>query len=485
MTDDDAQEAEPAGGAIARAARERSGQQQGTRASATSRATAVTTPPVVRRLAGRLAGLVGLAPQRESGGAEPGLALRREFGGESGSAPARTHTRRSVLPPASVSPSAPGAAASSPPSVGGRRGIDYEVVSTRRGPGTWGALLFLVLLGVVAWMAGSRAYRWAAEQLDPPGEPTGEVVLTLPLGSSTASISDLLATHGVVPSSRAYEWYVRFQGGPAFQAGEYTFQSNSSVWETLAVLESGPSRVAQAAQQSLTIPEGLTMAQMVEHLDEVDGLSFTGRDFLSAVHARPVLSLVAPAPGVLPDGVFQPAEGQLFADTYFYDAQTTAEQLVAQMAERLDEVLTELSYPDAPRRVGLTPYETLIVASLVEREAQTPEDRAKVARVIYNRLARGWSLGLDVTVIYATGEQELTADLLAVNSPYNTRVLVGLPPTPIASPGRTALEAALNPADGPWMYFVVTSLDGELSFSETDEEFLRDKAVCIEIGLCG
>ena len=374
---------------------------------------------------------------------------------------------------------------SAPPLVAGRRGVDYEVVSTRRGLGTFGALLFLVLLGVVAWMVGSRAYRWVNEQLDPPGDPYGEVVLTLALGSSTASISDLLEAEGVIPSSRAYEWYVRLRGGPAFQAGEYAFQSNSSVWETLAVLEAGPSRVAQAPQQPLTIPEGLTLAQLAALLDEVDGLSFSGREFLEAVYARPVLSLVAPAPSVLPDGVFQPAEGQLFADTYFYDSQTTAEQLVAQMAERLDAVLTELGYEDAPSRVGLTPYEALIVASLVEREAQTPEDRAKVARVVYNRLARGWSLGLDVTVLYAVGGRELTAELLAVNSPYNTRVLVGLPPTPIAAPGRTALEAALNPADGPWMFFVVTSLDGELSFSETDEQFQRDKAVCIEIGLCG
>ncbi len=383
-----------------------------------------------------------------------------------------------------MSPSVPESAAPSSPPIGGRRGVDFEVVSTRRGPGTWGALLFLVVLGAVAWTAGSRAYRWVQEQLDPPGEPGAEIVLSLPRGSSTASISDLLAAEGVIASSQAYEWYVRLRGGPAFQAGEYTFQSNSSVWETMAVLEAGPSRVAQAPQQPLTIPEGLTIAQIAAQLDEAEGLSFGSREFIEALHSQPVLSLVAPVPRALPDGVFEPAEGQVFADTYFFDARTSAEQLVAQMTERLDEMLTELGYDDAPRRVGLTPYEALIVASLVEREAQTPEDRAKVARVIYNRLARGWSLGLDVTVLYAVGGEELTAETLTVNSPYNTRVLVGLPPTPIAAPGRTSLEAALNPAEGPWMFFVVTSLDGELSFSVTDEEFQRDKAVCIEIGLC-
>lgn len=451
----------------------------------TGRAAAVRTPSAARRLAGRFAGLVGLASDGESQGAEPGLAPSPEPDGESGSASPGMHPRSPVSPAASVLPSARAAGADGSPSVGGRRGVDYEVVSTRRGPGTWGAVLFLVLLGVLAWMAGSRAYRWVTEQLDPPGEPAGEIVLTLPPGSSTASISDLLAEHGVVPSSQAYEWYVRFKGGPTFQAGEYTFQSNSSVWETLAVLEAGPSRVAQAAQQQITIPEGLTVAQMAVLLDEVPGLSFSGRDFLAAVRERPVLSLVAPAPRVLPDGVIEPAEGQLFADTYFFDSQTSAEQLVALMVDRLDAVLTDLGYDDAPRRVGLTPYEALIVASMIEREAQRPEDRAKVARVIYNRLARGWSLGLDATVVYVVGESELTAELLAVNSPYNTRVLVGLPPTPIATPGRASLEAALNPEDGPWMYFVLTSPDGTLSFSETDEEFQRDKAVCQELGLCG
>lgn len=439
----------------------------------------------MRRLADRLAGLVGLASDGGSQGAEPGLVASTEIGGEYGSITPGAHARHRVPPGASVSPSVPGAGVQGSPPVGGRRGVDFEVVSTRRGPGTWGAVLFLVLLGLIAWMAGSRAYRWVSEQLDPPGDPTGEIVLTLPPGSSTASISDLLGEHGVVPSSRAYEWYVRFKGGPAFQAGEYTFQSNSSVWETLAVLEAGPSRVAQAAQQPLTIPEGLTVAQMAALLDEVGGLSFSGRDFLEAIGERPVLSLVAPVPRVLPDGVIEPAEGQLFADTYFFDSQTSAEQMVALMVDRLDAVLTDLGYDDAPRRVGLTPYEALIVASMIEREAQRPEDRAKVARVIYNRLARGWSLGLDATVVYVVGESELTAELLAVNSPYNTRVLVGLPPTPIATPGRASLEAALNPTDGPWMYFVLTSPDGTLSFSETDEEFQRDKAVCQELGLCG
>ena len=445
----------------------------GSPGSGTGSATKVRLPKSADRLLRNALRLVGLESPSVSPPAEPGLDTAPAIEPE--------HETPAVTRAADVEPQAAVGAAER---LGGRRGVDYEIVSKRRGPGTFGALLFLALLAFVAWTAGSRAYRWVQDQLDPPGEPTHEIVLTLPRGSSTSSISDLLAEQGVIESSRAYEWYVRLQGGPAFQAGEYTFRANSSVWETMEVLEAGPSRVALAVQRRLTIPEGLTVAQMAELLDETPDLAFSGQEFIEATRSRR-LSLVAPAPINLPDGVIDPAEGQLFADTYFVDGETSAEQLVALMVDRLDAVLIELGFRDAPQRVGLTPYEALIVASMIEREAQRPQDLAKVARVIYNRLQQGWSLGLDATVVYAVGRSELTVELLAVNSPYNTRLFVGLPPTPIAAPSRASLEAALHPEPGPWMFFVLTDADGTLSFSETIEEFQRDKAVCVELGLCG
>lgn len=438
-------------------------------------------PNAADRLLRRAMALVGLESGDEAPSVEPGLATHRR--NEPSPLPGVGSEPETHPDPARRTTAGDNATAAM--SAGGRRGVDYEIVSKRRGPGTWGALLFLVLLGVIAWTAGSRAYRWVAEQLDPPGDPTYEVVLTLPLGSSTASISELLAASDVIASSRAYEWYVRLKGGPAFQAGEYTFQANSSVWETIEVLSAGPTRVAQATQRRITVPEGLTVAEMAKLFDESPGLSFSGEEFLEAVHARPNLSAIAPAPVTLPDGVIERSEGQLFADTYFVDADTSAEQFVTLMVERFDAVLNELEFRDAPQRVGLTPYEALIVASIIEREAQRPQDRARVARVIYNRLEQGWSLGVDATIVYAVGTSELTVDLLAVDSPYNTRLFVGLPPTPIAAPGRASLEAALDPARGEWMFFVLTAPDGTLSFSVNIEDFQRDKAVCVELGLCG
>jgi UPF0755 protein len=125
-------------------------------------------------------------------------------------------------------------------------------------------------------------------------------------------------------------------------------------------------------------------------------------------------------------------------------------------------------------RVGLTPYEVVIVASIIEREAQKPEDQAKVARVIYNRLALGMNLEIDATLLYGIGHKEtLTESDLATDTPYNTRLYPGLPPTPIAMPGQGAIEAALNPEAGPWLYYVLADAEGGHFFTDDYDEFLR------------
>jgi UPF0755 protein len=149
-------------------------------------------------------------------------------------------------------------------------------------------------------------------------------------------------------------------------------------------------------------------------------------------------------------------------------------------------VLRELGYGDAIETVGLTPYETLVLASLIEREARVPGDRAKISRVIHNRLLAGWPLGIDATIVYFTGRTVLRVSDLQSESPYNSRLNVGLPPTPIAVPGRASLEAAIDPVAGQWMFYVLASEDGRHAFSVSAEEFERDKARCADLGLgCG
>lgn len=366
-----------------------------------------------------------------------------------------------------------------------KEGVDYEVVWLRRGRGTTLALLFVLAVLVVAGYVVWRAANWAREQVDPPGEPGAAVVLALPPGSSTSGISTILEEAGVIPDATAYEWYVRLKGGPAFQAGEYTFYENSAVWETLDVLRAGPDRVAQAAQIAVTIPEGLTLPQIIAAVDDVEDLPFTGADFEEELRNGTHASVYAPAPGELPEGALEPFEGQLFPDTYFMATDATAADLVDQMIGRMDQVMGELGYAGAEETVGLNAYQTLIVASLIEREAGIPLDRAKISRVIHNRIAAGWMLGIDATVVYATGDNVLTVSDLETESPYNTRLVVGLPPTPIASPGRAALEAAIAPVAGQWMYYVLADESGRHAFSVSSDEFERDKAKCQELGLCG
>lgn len=367
-----------------------------------------------------------------------------------------------------------------------REGIDYEVVGPRPRGGTVKALIVLVAIVFVAGLVAYRVFDWARDRLDPPGEPGASVVLELPAGSTTSGISDLLEENGVIADATIYEWYVRLKGGTAFQAGEYTFFESSAAWEVLDVLRGGPDRVAQAVQVKVTIPEGLTVVQVIELLDEVDGLTFTGAEFETELRTGRVLSRFAPSPGELPETTIDPYEGVLFPDTYFLNAEAEPSDLIAQMVGRFDAVLEEIGYDETIERVGLTPYETITVASLIEREARVPADRPKISRVIHNRLANGWELGIDATVVYATGDNVVTASDLESESPYNTRRFAGLPPTPIALAGRAALEAAIAPATGQWMYYVLTSTDGRHSFSVSNAEFERDKQKCIELDLgCG
>jgi UPF0755 protein len=152
---------------------------------------------------------------------------------------------------------------------------------------------------------------------------------------------------------------------------------------------------------------------------------------------------------------------------------TIAQRLVNEMESQLDKA--NLSKAEA---MGYSQYEILIIASMIQAEAGVSEDTGKIARVIYNRLDRGIKLGIDATVIYGLGERRnsLTATDLDSESPYNTRKVAGLPPTPIGAPGAEALRAAGNPPEGPWVYYVLKDCDGRHAFSVDYDDFLADKA---------
>jgi UPF0755 protein len=166
-------------------------------------------------------------------------------------------------------------------------------------------------------------------------------------------------------------------------------------------------------------------------------------------------------------------EGLLFPDTYFVNPGDDEAKLLARMVDAFDRMASAAGAQDAQVKAGVTPYQAIVVASLVEEEAKVDEDRGMIARTIYNRLGRNMKLGIDATVEYAIGAHKprLTNADLDIDSPYNTRKFAGLPPTPIAAAGQKSLEAALNPTPGPWLYYVLADANGRHAFATTDAEF--------------
>jgi len=435
------------------------------------------SPPVDRASAPRAAA----APPPRTGEAPPRPAEARTAEArtaEARTAPAdRARPTTGERPPAGAGPARRPPAGDRPASNGGSERV--VVHERRRGRG---CLVLLAVLAVFA-LAAAGVSVWLMKQVN-PGGAGDEIAITIPEGTTTAGIAQLLADEGIVTNATIFEYYVKYRGEGTIQAGDYTLRESSSMGSALAVLEAGPQ---EPPYDQVTIPEGYSVwngaglpvpGPLVTALDEgVD--RFTTESIAQVLLSGELRSrYLPPEQGNL--------EGVLFPDTYRVDEDTTETQVIQAMIDRFDQVAQDLGYDDTSA-VGLTPYETIIVASLVEREAGIDADRAKVARVIYNRLAEGMPLGIDASIAYAVGgatNGTLTAAQLDTDSPYNTRENVGLPPTPIGLPGRASLEAALHPADGPWLYYVLTSQDGSHTFTETYDEFLQAKEQCQALGLC-
>jgi UPF0755 protein len=332
--------------------------------------------------------------------------------------------------------------------------------------------IFVALLVVVGVLAAGLGAIWIQRKLDPPGDPGRRVSVVVPRGATTADVAELLAADDVITDARIFRYYLRVRGGGPFQAGTYVLRRDSSMGDARAALREGP----RLDFTDVTVQEGKWASDVAEILADVPGLDASA--FTAELGSGVVRSLYQPQD-------VSNMEGLLFPDTYRVDQNEDEQAVLARMVTKLDEVATELGYAAAAARVGRQPYEVLIVASLVEAEAKVDDDRAKIARVIYNRLQQGMTLGIDATVYYALQRKggPLTRTDLAVDSPYNTRVNPGLPPTPIGLPGRASLEAAINPEPGPWLYYVLSDEEGHHAFSESYEEFQRNVAEAREKGL--
>lgn len=338
----------------------------------------------------------------------------------------------------------------------------YEPFPERRPKRRGSALMkVLVAMVVLALAAAAAGFIFWQRQVDPPGDPGEEVAITVPQGASGVAIANLLEKAGVISDARYFRLFLRLEGGAAFKPGDYLLRKNDSFESITNTLEKGPVVV----YQRVTVQEGLVLSQILDRLATLPNRS---RDeFARLIESGQVRSNFQPQNVTL-------LEGFLFPETYQFETKEDELAVLNRLIAQFDSVAAQLDIENKASARNLTPYEAFIVASLIERETRFDEERPRIARVIYNRLKQGMPLQIDATVIYALGESGTKTRVLLkdleVDSPYNTYKIRGLPPTPISNFGRASLEAALNPADGPELFYVVTEKDGRHSFATTGAE---------------
>jgi uncharacterized YceG family protein len=356
--------------------------------------------------------------------------------------------------------------------AGGRRdGRTRRQTQPRRRPTpqrrkhSWAGRIFALLVLVLA-----AALIWFVVELFQPfhGSPHGSVTVTVPGHSNARQIGDELAKDGVIPSGFFFEVRATLAGERGdLRAGTYHLQLGMTYGAVLKILTTAP---PAAKTTNITIVEGRTRAQIN---DLLRSQGVTG-SYYAATRRSPLINFAAyGAPRHTPD-----LEGFLFPDTYQLVEPISVSKLVSDQLTTFKQEFGRVNLGYARSR-HLTPYDVLIIASMVEAEAATSHDQPLIASVIYNRLADGMPLQIDATTRYATGNytKPLTNAQLNSRSPYNTRVHKGLPPTPIDNPGLAAMQAAAHPAHTNFLYFVAKVCgNGSSVFESNYQQFQADVA---------
>ena len=327
-------------------------------------------------------------------------------------------------------------------------------------------ILLIILVGVLA-IAGLAF--WIYSDLHKPvaHTKTGQYI-EIPKGSSPASIVRKLAAEGVI----AHEWplkiYLKVTGkGATLKAGEYNFASPISPLGALAKLQQGQRRLNR-----ITIIEGWTRWDIARAMAQVPEFGLTSD--AQALELMDNVSLISDL-----DPEAKNLEGYLFPDTYEFSPETTAAELIALMVDRFRGVWKP-DWTERARSLSFTPRQIVTTASIIETEAKLAEERPLVASVIYNRLQKDIPLAVDSSIIYASklegkwrNDGKVYRSDIERRSPYNTRIYAGLPPGPVASPGESSLEAALNPATSDYLYYVRNPDrdDGAHNFYNNGAEF--------------
>jgi UPF0755 protein len=361
---------------------------------------------------------------------------------------------------------------------------DYDYVPggrRRKARSAKGCIAVLLALAVLAggfYFGLTKGVSWVADQFqgpeDYPGPGTGQVKFTVNEGDTVAQMGRNLKEEGVTKSVQAFiDAAATEPDSSGIQVGDYKLQKEMKAADALEVLIDPGNLIGFP---TVTIPEGLRLTEIVSTLAE-------NTDFPEAAWNK---ALESGKIG-LPDYAEGNAEGYLFPATYEIKPGMRPVKVLTMMVDRWREAADAAGLEDKAAELGHTPAELMIIASLVQAEGRG-SDMPKISRVIYNRLdgpgdkgGTNGTLGIDAAIAYglglSPGSTELTPDQLAEDTPYNTRLNAGLPPTPIEAPGDDAIAAAANPAEGDWYYYVTVDLStGETKFYEDYDGFLEGRA---------
>jgi UPF0755 protein len=354
------------------------------------------------------------------------------------------------------------------------------------------AVIVILIAGFVGW--------WYLGKINPPGAPGDVQSFTVNEEDDLETIALRLADDGLISDPEIFEWYVERQGGLELTPGYYEIRPNDHMGNVLGRLRTPPGQT----YTKVTFPEGFTLDRMANRLDtSVDRL--VADKFLTAATDGSIRATWQPL-------TVTSLEGLLFPDTYQVSNAESEGQVIERMIALMERVGDQEDIVNKSAALGRTEYETLIIASMIEREARVPEDRAKISRVIHNRLYISalnpddpFPLQIDATVLYGRDQAGLDPEmpfsqLRTIDTPYNSYLRAGLPPTPIAAPGRASIQAALNPAPNPpagdpicaelqnptqcfYFYYVLADEDGRHVFASELWQHERNVEVARQAGL--
>ena len=340
-------------------------------------------------------------------------------------------------------------------------------------------VLFTVVVALLAAvLTGGAIGMWMVRQVNPPGERGDQVTFTVNEGDDLESVTERLKAQGIITDARVFKWYVNRKGGlESMEPGYYTVHPRDTMGNLVKQLRIPPAQT----YTKVNFPEGFTLRQMSKRLsDKVSRLQAS--EFLNLAGNGSIKSAIVGYPATETN-----LEGLLFPATYEIAGNETEAEVIDRLMKAMDRVNRQLDIETRAPELGMTPYQIMIVASIIEREANNDEDRAKIARVIYNRLFFGSNLEIDATLFYGQPPDTPFPVLRQTDTLYNTYMHPGLPPTPIANPGKASIRAALNPADNPaaddpicvnlpketpcvYLFYVLSDADGHHTFSATFEQ---------------